>query len=154
MPRKIHIQDPDPDQFLFIGLVSSVRVWTLCYEINRLLGLQLKQVSSVSSQDADNQKHQAAANSLFLDFGNSFKSAKGTLYEDHLSDPERIYVLYEPDRSAIPKPAKAFPYFLILRAASTCELSSDRVIEALSTSDLLTSVVDLSHLKDINNILP
>lgn len=152
MARKVYIEQSFDYQLLVIGIASTERVWKLCHEVNRALGISLQESRS---EHPGGPAEPPATDSPEGLFGQEAPGgAAGPYYEDHSSHPEWEYALAALPAARLPREARAFRYALLVRCAGTAAPDPDDLIARLSTAPAVLSAMDLSQVKNIKSLLP
>lgn len=135
-----------------IGIASHERIWKLCFEVNRLLDLNLRERES-EPPPPEPEPPQA---SLLPPLKRPHESAPLEAYEDAETLPQVECLLCTANRRSLPPAARPFPFFLVLhfRENATLPWETSEILARLQTSEAVISAVDLSHIKHIKQVLP
>ncbi|MEZ4777558.1 MAG: hypothetical protein R3D00_30565 [Bacteroidia bacterium] len=154
MTKRIDIQDIFDYQCVVIGLASNERIWKLCYEVNRQLGLNLteKELEEGKTEGEESEEN-TSANSLFEASDFIPDDRPLAYYEDLHSDPRFEFILRKPDPNHLPKDARPFRFFFLIRAHDSPLPESADLIERLNKSSAILSAVDISHIKNIKQLV-
>ncbi len=150
MAKRIEFSHTTDFQDLVIGIATDVRSWKLCYELNQILGLQLRNTDHphpkepIPDQDPEYSLLPPDSAGPFVE----------EFYEDHDSFPSREVVLYSKDPQNIPAEARPFRFFLLIRSEIGQQTLPGALLSALGQSPLITSAVDLSSIKQLQHLLP
>ncbi|GAB4426046.1 MAG: hypothetical protein OHK0039_43920 [Bacteroidia bacterium] len=157
MPRKVRIQSTEDEAIVFIGIASDERIWKLCHALNQLLGLNLLPLEPPDTPATqDKQSPDKTYQPLLLDMPAAPPDEQSYIYEDNQSHVPLEFVLCAGNRSTLPQEARPFSAFLVIHYPHLPfpGWNPDRLLPLLNQSDLILSAVDISHLKNINQILP
>ena len=116
-----------------LGVASNDRIWKICWKINQALDLQLA--------TAEEDVHRVKGPELYTDFET-----------DHDFD----YIFFENNLKAskVPKLARQFRYWFVIKAKKEAEPDLAKFLEALRGIDIVSLAHDLSNEKDIKKLLP
>lgn len=150
MSKRIHIHESEQDDVYVVGISSEEKVWKICWEINQILAIQLRQAEH---PDAEEGVTNVVDSSSMLP-GMDALQIPPSYYEYQTSNEEKEYFLVGGELTDIPKSVKFFRYFLIIRSVSKEFIDLPEVLRLLNKSDLIQAAADLTHVKDIKLILP
>ena len=155
MAKRIQIQKEDDYHYQIIGIASDERIWKVCYEINNLLKLRLKARPldyAIPHDDTDLSENQQI---LFEQMEESGGLEDSRYYEDIETNKRVEYALFvQPVRSSLPKETKPFRYFFLIRSADQSPQDTGQIINALGSSTVIRSAVDITHIKQIKKLIP
>lgn len=154
LTKRIDIQDIFDYQCVVIGLASNERIWKLCYEVNLHLGLNLAEKELEQGKTGgENSPPNTLPQGLFepLDFTPDDRPL--AYYEDLYTDPRFEFILRKPDPALLPKEARPFRFFFLVRAHDGPLPEPADLIERLNKSSVVLSAVDISHIKNIKQLV-
>ena len=134
MAKKNSIQLDFDSPSAVVGVASNDKVWKVCWNINQQLSLQL-----ASAED------------------DVTRGSKGPeLYVDYESDANFEYSFFENTfkTSKVPKLARQFRYWLVIRPKKELVPEVKGIIRALSEIENISLAHDLTNEKDIKKLLP
>ncbi|MEZ4829524.1 MAG: hypothetical protein R3C61_25055 [Bacteroidia bacterium] len=153
MTKRIDIQNLFDYQYVVIGIASNDHIWKLCYEINRQLGLNLTERELDEGKTEENASSDTTSTGLFDATDLSFGDRPLAYYEDMISDSRYEYILRKPDPNYLPKEARPFRFFFLVRTHDNPLPESADLIGRLSLSASVLSAVDISHIKNIKQLV-
>ncbi|RMG18894.1 MAG: hypothetical protein D6730_22305 [Bacteroidetes bacterium] len=146
--RRVHIEKSFDYHRFVIGVASNERIWKLCWELNRELGISLKKrdIAGDLPPEADQQAAQEPAL-----FQGQEVEAPGAYYEDTESKARMEFVVCTP--KAMMRELTAYRYLFIIRfSAPAPDISS--FLSKIQSIPAVIAAVDLSTFKNINQIVP
>ena len=76
-------------------------------------------------------------------------------YEDTETNKRIEYALFlQPARSSLPTETKPFRFFFLIRSADQSPQDTQKIIEQLGQSEVIRSAVDITHIKQIKQLIP
>ncbi len=160
--KRIKFSQSLDHQDIVIGIVSDIRSWKLCYQLNQLLHLQLRNVREADFEGDFGLSSGPLNPSLADDSVGVFQDTlfdhsrefTPEMYEDSESFPSQEYLLYTKDPQNLPPEARPFRFFLLIRSESEPQLLATKVLESLQQSPAITFAADLSGDKHLQSLLP
>ncbi|MDX2247365.1 MAG: hypothetical protein SF052_11335 [Bacteroidia bacterium] len=154
MIKRIEIQDVFDYQCVVIGLASHEHIWKLCYEVNLHLGLNLTEKELEKGKNgAPHIPEKKPDQGLFEDSELTPDDRPLAYYEDLHSDSRFEFILCKPDPNHLPKDARPFRFFFLVRAHDYPLPGSAELVERLSQLPTVLSAVDISHIKNIKQLV-
>lgn len=154
MAKRVHIKGAFEYENLVIGIASDQRIWKLCFEVNKALSINLVGNRFQAEMIPEEAPAPNAPESLFEDDTFPPPSRSLIYYEDTESQRGHEYILCEIEPIQLPKAAKAFRYFLLIRAVDTPAPNIDAILLQLHALESVRSAVDITHVKNIKSLLP
>jgi hypothetical protein len=152
--KKIKLEESFDYQHLIIGIASDEPIFKLCWEINESLIWALKKVELDILNFSEPMDSLAQKIKPLLFDPLNFKTEPPAYYEDHDSFPRQEMALFEASIQKIPKEIRAFRYILLLRSVNAQLPESVSLIQTLNELSFVISAIDITHLKNIKQILP
>jgi hypothetical protein len=132
-----------------IGIASDVKIWKLCYEINRVLGLLLRAEEENPPTDDLLPTSNISPNLFQQHPSPEYHELSPELYIDGISESNREYRLRFLKKSQLPQPAKSFAYFLLIKFDPHSPPEMQDILYHLNQSDWIVSAIDCSHLQQL-----
>lgn len=133
MAKKNQIRiDFEGNQFV-LGIASNERIWKLCWEVNKSLNINLStELQTLSRPSAPPE------------------------YSDYTTDSDFDFTMVEnlDQSSRIPKVARQFRYWLIIKPKRDKSPDLADFMSRLKTSEQISMVVDLTALNQEKSFLP
>ena len=152
MAKKIQLENwEESEAILFVGIASDERIWKLCWEINRLLQIDMKAVEKDTFEaKTEPFKEWAAEHRLF-----SFSSEEDNIfYQDDKSRKDQDFLLFSARFTERSKGLRAFRYLFVIRYEGELFTSKQELISLVNSSPIILSAVDLTDYNDLNTQLP
>lgn len=149
MAKRLSFTEDAENQDVVLGIATDVRSWKLCYEINHILEINLKNISLFHPNPDD---------STVLSSQERLNLPTSPYLQERFEDLESVdhteYILYTKDPQKLPKESKPFRFFLLIRSISALSLEADVMIRRLMKVDIIHSVVNFSDYKHLQHLLP
>lgn len=118
---------------MVIGVASNDKVWKVCWKINKQLELNLA--------TAEEDMHRVKGPELYTDFD---------------TDADFEYIFFENNfkSSKVPRLARSFRYWLVIKPQRSEIADVRSLLEKLGQIDNVSLAHDLSNEKDIKKLLP
>jgi hypothetical protein len=116
-----------------VGVASNDKIWKVCWNINQQLGLELSSAKDDVMRATGPEMYtdlETDADFEFTFFENTFKTSK------------------------VPKLARNFRYWLVIRPKREVAPEIRTIVRSLSQVDNISLAHDLSNEKDIKKLLP
>jgi hypothetical protein len=152
--KKLKLEDDSDYQHLIMGIASDEPIFKLCWEINDSLNWSLKKVELDDEHFPDEMDSIAYTIRPLLFNPADFQAITWAYYEDHETYPRQEIALFEANPQKIPKEIRAFRYILLLRSNNSELQDSVSLTQALNELSFVISALDITHLKNIKQILP
>lgn len=151
---KLRLEESSDYQHLIIGVASDEPIFKLCWEINEKLIWSLKKAELDISDFSEGTDSLAQKAKPLLFDPDKFKVESSDYYEDHDTFPRQEMAVFEVSPQKIPKEIRAFRYILLLRSVNAQLPESVSLIQTLNELSFVISAIDITHLKNIKQILP
>lgn len=150
LSKRIHLEQAPAEQQMLIGIASSERIWKLCWELNKELGISLKK-EEIAPNFEQNKPVNDDEQALFSQhtLGNPFPVA---FYEDTQSHPSMEFALFTPKVGL--KALKGVAFIFMVRSTSMPAPAISKFLTALHQLPSVVSAVDISGIKNVNQIIP
>ncbi len=148
------LEEPAEYQQLIIGIASDEPIFKLCWEMNESHGWGLKKIDLALDEPAQSTHSLAEKIRPLLFNPDNFQNDVSVCYEDHDSFPRVDMVLFEAFSQKIPKEIRAFRYILLFRSDEGSLPETVSLIQKLNALSFVISAIDITHLKNIKQILP
>lgn len=152
--KKVKLEESADYQYLIIGIASAEPVFKLCWEINDSLNWSLKKAEIDIFHFTETSDSLAQKVRPLLFEPDSIQPETTNYYEDHDNFPREEIALFEVSPHKIPKEIRAFRYILLLRSLKAQLPESVSLIQTLNELSFVISAIDITHLKNIKQILP
>lgn len=149
LAKRLSFTEDSVNQDIILGIATDARSWKLCYEINHILEINLKNTSHFYP-NSENPTLPASREVLNLPVDPFFQER----FEDVESVAHTEYLLYTKDPQKLPKESKPFRFFLLIRSISVLSPVADIMIRRLMKVDIIHSVVNFSDYKHLQHLLP
>ena len=149
MPKRVQILGSDDWEMAAVGIASDVKIWKLCYEINRVLGLLLRAEGENPSSSILPSSSNISPNLFQQHPSPEYYELSPELYIDGISESNREYRLRSLKKSQLPKPVKSFAYFLLIKFDTHSPPDMQDILFRLKQSEWVVSVIDCSHLQQL-----
>lgn len=149
MAKRLSFTEGPENQDIILGIAADVRSWKLCYELNLILEINLKN-ASYFGQNTENLIVSPVQEELFL----STSSFIEERFEDMESKSHTEFILYTKDPQKLPAESKPFRFFLLIRSITAPSPEADVMIRRLMKVDIIHSVVNFSDYKHLQHLLP
>ena len=143
------IEYPD-HQDIVLGIATDVRSWKLCYELNQILGIQLRNAGDSGFFPDTGQEQEAREPELLFDQ----PPVSPEQFEDHDSFPHTEFILYSKETQKLPAETRPFRFFLLIRSESGQFSTPEELAARLIESTYIASVVNFSDNKNLQSLLP
>lgn len=149
LAKKLTVNEGAGYQDIILGIAADVRSWKLCYELNLILGINLKntpsepQVSDVLAPSPLQQQLDLPTPAFTQEY-----------FEDLDSQAQTEFVLCSKDPKKLPPESRPFRFFLLIRSNSATPPETDVMIRRLMKVDVIHSVVNFSDHKHLQHLLP
>ncbi len=154
LTKRVHIEGADDDDDQLIGIASDERIWKLCFEVNNSLKINLIDRGLPPPLSPDSPPPEGTKLTSLFQPGRGGKNTRNlTYYEDTESFRGREFVLCSLEARQLPKEAKAFRYFLLIRAVEVPPPETETLLQQLNELPSVRSAVDITHFKNIKSLI-
>ena len=152
MAKRIQLENWDKsERILLVGIASDERIWKLCWEINRLLEIEMKAIEKEILESKTEPFQEWVTEQRLFSFS---MEEDNIFYQDDKSRKDQDFLLFSARFTERSKNLRAFRYLFVIRYEGELFIRKEELIHIVNSSSIVLSAVDLTDYNDLNPQLP
>ncbi len=151
--KRRYITDPSPQgQTFAIGIASNEPIWKICWEINQLFSTRMVRVFSGDYPASEDIVEERPQKKMEVEQPANIESV---CYHDLESRKDQDFFLFRGEFEWKDSSLKVLRYIFVIKDNGRKEtISIEEILETLNRSKVIVIAIDISHIQDINKLLP